>query len=105
MVHLEQARRQRWCKPFDSPALAKQNVVEAIKTAAKRLGNTPAICRKCYVHPAVLDAYLDGSLARSLEPRTENQTNHARRKLRSEETAVLALLRRHRSAMSRRRSG
>jgi DNA topoisomerase I len=41
--------------------------VEAIKQVAKRLGNTPAICRKCYIHPAVLDSYLDGSLRRTLE--------------------------------------
>ncbi|MFZ0501731.1 MAG: hypothetical protein WAU49_00995 [Steroidobacteraceae bacterium] len=40
--------------------------VEAIKQVAKRLGNTPAICRKCYIHPAVLDGYLNGSLRRTL---------------------------------------
>jgi len=37
---------------------AKRNVVDVIKQVAARLGNTPAVCRKCYVHPAVLDAYL-----------------------------------------------
>jgi DNA topoisomerase-1 len=37
---------------------ARKNVVEAVKQVAVRLGNTPAVCRKCYVHPAVLDAYL-----------------------------------------------
>jgi DNA topoisomerase-1 len=41
--------------------------VEAIKQVAKRLGNTPAVCRKCYIHPAVLESYLDGSLHRTLE--------------------------------------
>ena len=97
------AQALRGFKPFDSPAQAKQNIVEAVKTAAKRLGNTPAICRKCYVHPAVLDAYLEGSLARTLEPRAEHQTNHARGKLRSEEAAVLALLGRRRSVKGRRR--
>jgi DNA topoisomerase-1 len=40
--------------------------IEAIKQVAKRLGNTPAVCRKCYIHPAVLDGYLDGSLRRAL---------------------------------------
>jgi DNA topoisomerase-1 len=40
--------------------------VEAIKQVAKRLGNTPAICRKCYIHPAVLEGYLSGSLRRML---------------------------------------
>jgi DNA topoisomerase-1 len=36
----------------------------AVKRVAEHLGNTPAICRKCYVHPAVIDAFLDGSLGR-----------------------------------------
>jgi DNA topoisomerase-1 len=40
----------------------KKAQVAAIKEVAKRLGNTPAICRKCYIHPAVLEGYLDGSL-------------------------------------------
>ena len=44
----------------------KKAQVEAVKQVAKRLGNTPAICRKCYIHPAVLDGYLDGSLRRTL---------------------------------------
>jgi DNA topoisomerase I len=53
---------------FDSPAQAKTNIVQAIDTVAKRLGNTPAVCRKCYVHPAVIDSYLDGTLMPRLEP-------------------------------------
>jgi DNA topoisomerase-1 len=44
----------------------KKAQVEAIKQVAKRLGNTPAICRKCYIHPGVLEGYLDGSLRRTL---------------------------------------
>lgn len=44
----------------------KKAQVEAIKQVAKRLGNTPAICRKCYIHPAVLDGYLNGRLRRTL---------------------------------------
>ncbi|MGH8325544.1 MAG: DNA topoisomerase IB [Steroidobacteraceae bacterium] len=40
--------------------------IEAIKQVAKRLGNTPAVCRKCYIHPAVLEGYLDGSLRKTL---------------------------------------
>jgi len=51
---------------FNSITEAKQNVVEAIKIVAKKLGNTPAICRKCYVHPLVLSAYLDGTLSSAL---------------------------------------
>jgi DNA topoisomerase I len=41
-----------------SETQAKKNVVEAIKVVAQRLGNTPAVCRKCYVHPAVVECYL-----------------------------------------------
>jgi DNA topoisomerase-1 len=45
---------------------AKKRTVEAIKAVAHRLGNRPATCRKYYVHPAILDAYSDGSLFDSL---------------------------------------
>jgi DNA topoisomerase-1 len=48
--------------PVESATQAKKNVVEAIALVAKKLGNTPTICRKCYVHPGVVDAYMDGSL-------------------------------------------
>jgi DNA topoisomerase I len=45
---------------FRSPADARRRLVAAIESVAKRLGNTKAVCRKCYIHPAVVDAYLDG---------------------------------------------
>lgn len=77
---------------FASQAQAKKNVVQAIKTVAERLGNTPTICRKCYVHPAVLDAYLDGSMLRTLERRAEREMRESLSGLRAEEAAVLALL-------------
>ncbi|BAR63438.1 DNA topoisomerase IB [Bradyrhizobium diazoefficiens] len=48
-------------KKYDSQAEAKRNVVAAIESVSKQLGNTPAICRKCYVHPEVLDAYMSVS--------------------------------------------
>ena len=43
---------------FDSQTQAKKNIVRAIESVAERLGNTPSVCRKCYVHPMVLDSYL-----------------------------------------------
>lgn len=52
-------------EPFASPAEAKRNIARAIELVAAQLGNTVAVCRKCYVHPAVLDAYLAGTLAGS----------------------------------------
>ncbi|MDP9036327.1 MAG: DNA topoisomerase IB [Myxococcota bacterium] len=64
---------------------AHRNIVQCIKTVAAHLGNTPAVCKRSYVHPAVLDAYLDGSLLpsgvdgstrrpRSRAPRTDAST-------------------------------
>jgi DNA topoisomerase-1 len=49
-------------KQFDSQAQAKRNIVQAIEVVAGKLGNTRAVCRKCYIHPEVLNAYVDGSL-------------------------------------------
>jgi DNA topoisomerase-1 len=77
---------------FDSQAQAKRNVVRAIESVARRLGNTRAVCRKCYVHPAVVEAYLDGSLLHTLRRRVESEIKGSLRKLRPEEAAVLAFL-------------
>ncbi len=50
---------------FETKAQAKKNLVQAIESVAQRLGNTPAVCRKCYIHPVVMESYLDGvTLAR-----------------------------------------
>lgn len=46
---------------YDNATQAKKNVVQAIAAVAAKLGNTPSVCRKCYVHPAVLEAYLNGT--------------------------------------------
>src|SRR5437899_2782989 len=56
---------------FESDAEAKRNVVKAIDRVARRLGNTRAVARRSYVHPAVLDSYFDGSLGRALARRAE----------------------------------
>jgi len=77
---------------FDSTAQAKRNVVAAIERVAKRLGNTPAICRRCYIHPAVLDGYLDGRTIRGLQERAAQELNSGMRGLSAEEGAVLAFL-------------
>ncbi len=76
----------------DSQAQAKQNVVRAIENVARRLGNTPSICRKCYVHPAVIESYLDGSFAERLEERVQTELVEELQDLSPEEAAVLALL-------------
>ena len=53
---------------FANKGAAKKNVLRAIEAVAKMLGNTPAICRKCYIHPAVLDGYSEGKLDSLLKP-------------------------------------
>ena len=77
---------------FDGEAQARRNVVQAVERVAERLGNTPSVCRKCYVHPAVLDAYLDGSMLDALRARTDREMQKTLGDLKPEEAAVLALL-------------
>jgi len=71
---------------FDSKTQARRQVVAAVKSVSEELGNTPAVCRRCYVHPEVLDAHLDGTLGEVLRQKT------ARTGLTAHEAAVLALL-------------
>jgi DNA topoisomerase-1 len=81
---------------FDSEAQAKRNVVRAIERVAARLGNTPAVCRKCYVHPEVIDAYLDGATIEVVERRAARMLDEDLGELEPEEAAVVALLDRRR---------
>jgi len=60
-----------------------------VESVAQQLGNTPTICRRSYVHPAVIDAYLDGTVLLADRAR---QTNNGFRRLRPEEAAVLGLI-------------
>jgi DNA topoisomerase I len=87
------AKALREVKAFDTQAQAKRNVVAAIEKVAERLGNTKAVCRKCYIHPAVLNAYLDGNLVQTLKQRAADMARSAN-KLRPEEASVLALIQR-----------
>src|SRR2546423_3768267 len=77
---------------FDNQKQAKSNINTAIKAVAKILGNTPAICRKCYVHPAVLDTYLDQKSIDGLKQMTEDALEKEDVDLRSSEAAVLKFL-------------
>ena len=79
---------------FDSEAAAKRNIARAIEQVAGRLGNTVSICRKCYVHPDVLDAYLDGTLAAGLKEDIDATLTEKLTELSPEEAAVLAFLQR-----------
>jgi DNA topoisomerase I len=75
----------------DSDAQAKQNIVRAVESVAKRLGNTKAVCRKCYIHPAILDAYVDGSMMKTVADRSRRTKVGD---LTAAEAAVLGLLQR-----------
>lgn len=78
---------------FESQAQGKKNGVEAIKATAEQLGNTPSICRKCYVHPGVLYAYLDNSLLSFLRQYNDREKQEGREGLKPEEARALAFLR------------
>ncbi|MGU3360405.1 DNA topoisomerase IB [Methylobacterium sp. M6A4_1b] len=77
---------------FDSEAKAKKNLRAAIEGVAARLGNTPTICRKCYVHPEVLDCYLEGALLLQIKDAVEDELREDLTALKPEEAAVLGLL-------------
>ena len=76
----------------DTKTKAKRALVEAVESVAKRLGNTPAICRKCYIHPAVFEGYLDGSLALGLKARADAVLEHDSAGLSGLELAVTRFL-------------
>jgi hypothetical protein len=76
-------------KKYDSQAEAKRNVVATIEKVTKQLGNTPAICRKSYVHPEILSAYMSGDLAKMIAQKFKRQNA----KLTADEIMVLAFLR------------
>ncbi len=78
--------------PFQSQTQAKKNINQAIKNVAAHLGNRPATCRKYYVHPAILDSYLDGSLLPTLEKVMQQPTSKSSYALSPEEIAVVAIL-------------
>lgn len=86
------ARALRDLGGYDSEAQAKHNIVQAVKAAAEQLGNTPAICRKCYVHPSVVDAYMNGSLLSTSPGRAEQRLAEGPNGLHQDEVEVLALL-------------
>jgi DNA topoisomerase-1 len=73
--------------PPDAAVDPRRRVVQAMEVVARRLGNTVAICRRCYVHPGVIDAYLEGRLQRVM-----GRATRARPGLDPVETAVLPLL-------------
>jgi len=78
----------------DSQAAAKRNLTQAIRTVAARLGNTPAVCRKCYVHPEIMNAYLEKGLLDQIRAEAERELRDDLQGLSAEEAAVLCFLER-----------
>jgi DNA topoisomerase-1 len=83
----------------DSPV--KSAIVRAVEHVAKHLGNTPAVCRKCYIHPAIFQGYLDGTLLRTLAARTRAYLARNIDGMSAEEAAVTAFLRLRLEAMAK----
>ena len=86
----------------DSETDVKKNVVAAVKVAAQSLGNTPAVCRRSYIHPAVIEAYLDGSLIPKLNEGKSKTSSTSSGRLRPDEAAVLRFLKRAGNGRKRR---
>jgi DNA topoisomerase-1 len=98
------ARALREIKRIDSKAHAKPNLIKAIETVAKKLGNTRSVCRNCYIHPAVIDSYLEGTLHNVLPEKEKHQTKPSLNQLNSAESAVLAILEQQTKAEAKRKA-
>lgn len=87
----------RQTEAFEKEAEAKKNLAEAIRQVSEQLGNTPAVCRKCYIHPAILESYLEGVPIEGLVAEdagsTSDRSAAAAAALHPHEAAVLSHLR------------
>jgi DNA topoisomerase-1 len=77
----------------DSERQAKRNVVQVVKQVAEHLGNTPSVCRSCYIHPAVLERYSEGVTLETFRPRRTRRIQRLQPEYEPEELALLKLLR------------
>ena len=74
------------------PLPPKKSMLRAVESVSKLLGNTPAICRKCYIHPAIFEGYLDGSLLDTLKKRAAEELTQDLGHLKPAEAAVTGFL-------------
>ncbi|HXF11348.1 MAG TPA: hypothetical protein VN625_11235, partial [Desulfuromonadaceae bacterium] len=81
--------------PCEATRTRKSNLVRAVECVASNLGNTPAICKKCYIHPALLDHYLGGTLFAKSGGRVQHSRSEA--KLSAVERALVRFLKRHKN--------
>ena len=75
----------------DDVAEAKKIVVASVKLVASRLGNTPAVCRASYIHPAIIEAYLEGELTRQALPGDGDDEDGLRREERQLELFLVGI--------------
>jgi DNA topoisomerase I len=91
-THLAAEALREFAK-IDGEAKRKKAIIRAVEKVARHLGNTPAICRRCYIHPAILDGYLDGTLVDALAAKTQAYLKENVDGMSAEEAAVTAFLR------------
>ncbi|HVG17443.1 MAG TPA: DNA topoisomerase IB [Blastocatellia bacterium] len=77
----------------ESERQAKRNIVQAVKRVAEHLGNTPTVCRNCYVHPAIFDRYVKGLTLEEFRPKSQRYIRRLQPEYEPEELALLKLLR------------
>jgi len=87
------AEALRALRNIDSESRRKKAILRAVEKVARHLGNTPAVCRRCYIHPAILDGYVDGTLLKALAARAETCLKENIEHMSAEEAAVTAFLR------------
>jgi DNA topoisomerase I len=87
------AEALRAFRNLDSENKRKKAIVRAVEKVARHLGNTPAVCRRCYIHPAILDGYVDGTLLEALAAKTDAYLKENIGHMSPEEAAVTAFLR------------
>jgi DNA topoisomerase I len=87
--------------PTDSATATKKAIVGAVKTVARQLGNRPATCRKYYVHPAIFDAYSDGSLFETMAQGREQEAAYDGRGPRAEEYSVMVIIAKHQERLAK----
>jgi DNA topoisomerase I len=87
------AKVLRELDPCDSDARRKKAIVGAVKEVASHLGNTPAICRRSYIHPAIIDGYIDGTLLQGLADETLQRLDEDSNGMKPEEATVATFLR------------
>jgi DNA topoisomerase-1 len=96
------AEELRKIGPADSKREAERNIVAALDITAKRLGNTRSVCRKYYIHPALIEAYLEGSVLPPLPERRWSKRKSHGPTLRQHEMDVLSFLKARLKASSKR---